>query len=162
MDKAGAPSINDFQYTFHNLSTIIESFIDKLELKNINFYIQDYGGPIAFRIAFRRPELIRSFIIQNANVYLEGLGEALAPMSAYIENDNTETEQGARAFLKLEVTKWTYLDGASQPDRVSPDSYSIDQFYLDRPDNDFIQLALFRDYGSNIAFISRVAKLFKK
>ncbi|KUJ61329.1 alpha/beta hydrolase [Flavobacteriaceae bacterium CRH] len=149
--QSSAPGINEFQYTFHNLSTTIESFIDKLELKNITFYIQDYGGPIAFRIALRRPGLVQSFIIQNANAYLEGLGEALAPLSAYIENDSAEAEQGARTFLTLEATKWTYLDGASEPENVSPDSYSIDQFYLDREGNDVIQLALFRDYGSNIA-----------
>jgi pimeloyl-ACP methyl ester carboxylesterase len=148
--QSSAPNTSEFQYTFHNLSIVIESFIDELKLKNITFYIQDYGGPIAFRIASRRSELVQSFIIQNANAYLEGLGEALAPLSAYIEKDNPETEKGARFFLKLEATKWTYLDGASNPEKVSPDSYALDQYYLDRPGNDLIQLALFRDYGSNI------------
>ncbi len=149
--QSSDPAVSEFQYTFHNLSAVIESLIDKLQLKNINFYIQDYGGPIAFRIALRRPELVQSFIVQNANAYLEGLGEGLAPLSAYIENNSTEAEQGARMFLKFEATRWTYLDGASKPEKVSPDSYSLDQYYLDRPGNDLIQLALFRDYGSNIA-----------
>lgn len=152
--QSSSPRVNEFQYTFHNLSIIIESFIDKLQLTNINFYVQDYGGPIGFRIASRRSELVQSFIIQNANAYLDGLGEALAPLAAYIENNSAEAEQGARAFLKLEATKWTYLDGASEPEKVSPDSYSLDQFYLDRKDNDLIQLALFRDYGTNIALYS--------
>ncbi|MBE8724394.1 alpha/beta fold hydrolase [Flavobacterium hungaricum] len=149
--QSSAPRTNEFEYTFHNLSVIIEAFIEELGLQKINFYIQDYGGPIAFRIASRRPEWVNSFIIQNANAYLEGLGEALAPLAAYIESDSEEAEQGARTFLQLEATKWTYLDGASEPEKISPDSYSLDQFYLDRPGNDLIQLALFRDYGSNIA-----------
>lgn len=160
--QSDAPNTNEFQYTFHNLSTIIELFIDKLQLKNITFYIQDYGGPIAFRIALRRPELVQSFIIQNANAYLDGLGEALAPLSAYIENDNSESEKGARTFLNLEATKWTYLDGASKPEKVSPDSYSLDQYYLDRPGNDLIQLALFRDYGSNIGLYPEWQNYLKK
>ncbi len=149
--QSSAPNVEEFQYTFHNLSIVIESFIDKLQLKNINFYVQDYGGPIGFRIASRRSELIESFIIQNANSYLDGLGEALAPLAAYIESDSPEAEKGARLFLKYEATKWTYLDGASEPEKISPDSYALDQFYLDRTGNDAIQLALFRDYGSNIA-----------
>ncbi|MFD1605521.1 alpha/beta fold hydrolase [Flavobacterium artemisiae] len=159
--QSSMPNTSEFEYTFHNLSFIIEKFIDKLKLKNIHFYVQDYGGPIAFRIASRRPELVNSFIIQNANAYLEGLGEALAPLAAYIESDSEEAEKGARVFLKLEATRWTYLDGASKPEKISPDSYSLDQYYLDRPGNDLIQLALFRDYGSNIALYSEWQYYFK-
>ncbi|WP_449397419.1 alpha/beta hydrolase [Chryseobacterium wanjuense] len=95
--------------------------------------------------------MIKSFIIQNANAYEEGLGEALAPLAAYIENNSDEAERGARAFLKPEATQWQYLEGASDPENISPDSYSMDQFYLQRPGNDLIQLALFRDYGNNMA-----------
>lgn len=149
--QSSAPNVEEFQYTFHNLSKVIESFIDKLHLKNITFYVQDYGGPIGFRVASRRSDLVQSFIIQNANSYVDGLGEALAPLAAYIESDSPEAEKGARVFLKHEATKWTYLDGASEPEKISPDSYDLDQFYLDRTGNDAIQLALFRDYGSNIA-----------
>ncbi|PBJ10158.1 alpha/beta fold hydrolase [Flavobacterium sp. ACN6] len=159
--QSSAPDIKEFQYTFHNLSLVIESFIEKLQLKNINFYVQDYGGPIGFRIALRRPELVQSFIVQNANAYLEGLGEALGPLAAYIETNSVETEKGARMFLEFEATKWTYLDGALEPEKISPDSYSIDQFYLDRPGNDSIQLSLFRDYGSNIALYPEWQHYFK-
>lgn len=160
--QSSMPNTNEFEYSFHNLSVVIEAFIDELNLKNIHFYVQDYGGPIAFRIASRRPELVNSFIIQNANAYLDGLGEALAPLAAYIESDSEEAEKGARVFLKLEATKWTYLDGASKPEKISPDSYSLDQYYLDRPGNDLIQLALFRDYGSNIALYPEWQDYFKK
>lgn len=159
--QSSAPDTNEFQYTFHNLSVIIESFIDKLQLKNIHFYVQDYGGPIGFRIALRRPELVQSFIVQNANAYLDGLGEALAPLAAYIESDSTEAEKGARFFLEYEATKWTYLDGASEPEKISPDSYAVDQFYLNRAGNDKIQLALFRDYGSNIGLYPEFQHYFK-
>ncbi|WP_449397418.1 alpha/beta fold hydrolase [Chryseobacterium wanjuense] len=41
--QSSAPEIKDFTYSFHNLSVVMESFIDTLQLKNINFYIQDYG-----------------------------------------------------------------------------------------------------------------------
>ncbi|MTH17715.1 alpha/beta hydrolase [Flavobacterium sp. LC2016-01] len=148
--QSSAPTLQEYNYTFDTLSDTIEHFIDHLDLRNINLYIQDYGGPIGMRIALRRPELISSLIIQNANAYLEGLGEALAPLTAYIENQNNETESKARFFLTLEATKWQYFNGAENVDKISPDSYTLDQYYLDRPGNDLIQLALFRDYGSNV------------
>ncbi|WP_431241738.1 alpha/beta fold hydrolase [Flavobacterium sp. P21] len=96
--QSSAPTLQEYNYTFDNLSVTIEHFIDHLNLKNISLYIQDYGGPIGLRIAARRPEIISSLIIQNANAYLEGLGEALAPLTAYIDNQNTETESKARFF----------------------------------------------------------------
>lgn len=149
--QSSAPDTSNYAYTFDNLATTVEHFIDHLQLTGIHLYIQDYGGPIGFRIATRRPQLIRSFIIQNANAYLEGLGAALEPLTAYIHHPNAEHEAQARFFLTPEATRWQYLNGAEDAQTISPDSYAIDQYYLNRPGNDHIQLALFRDYGSNVA-----------
>lgn len=148
--QSSAPSIKEYEYTFDNLSITVEHFIEKMGLKKFSLYMQDYGGPIGFRIAVKRPELIQSLIIQNANAYKEGLGDALAPLVAYIQNPNAETENTARGFLILDTTKWQYLNGAEDASKVSPDSYTIDQAYLDRKGNDQIQLALFRNYGANL------------
>ncbi|HEY8897406.1 MAG TPA: alpha/beta hydrolase [Niastella sp.] len=159
--QSSAPGIDEFTYTFDNLSVIIEQFIDKLQLKDINLYIQDYGGPVGLRIACRRPELIHSLIIQNANAYVEGFGAATDPLMAYIENPK-ENEQKARFFLTLDATKWQYLNGAGDVEKISPDSWSVDQYYLARKNNDEIQLALFRDYGSNISKYEEWQAYFKK
>jgi pimeloyl-ACP methyl ester carboxylesterase len=160
--QSSAPTPQEYQYTFDNLSVTIEHFIDKLKIKKASFYIQDYGGPVGMRIATRRPEMIQSLIIQNANAYVEGLGEVLKPLIAYVETPNAETEEAARFFLTIEATKWQYLTGAGDPDKIAPDSYSIDQYYLDRKGNDVIQLALFRDYGSNIALYDKWHQYFAK
>ncbi|RYY15805.1 MAG: alpha/beta hydrolase, partial [Chitinophagaceae bacterium] len=114
-----------------------------------NLYMQDYGGPIGLRIASRRPELIHSLIIQNANAYKEGLGSQLAPLTGYFENPNIQNEEKVRFFLTLEATKWQYTFGSGDANKINPDSYITDQYYLDRKGNDEIQLALFRDYGNN-------------
>lgn len=148
--QSSAPNVKEYEYTFDNLSITVEHFIDKIGLKKFSLYMQDYGGPIGFRVAVKRPEFIQSLIIQNANAYKEGLGDALAPLVAYIQNPNSETENTARGFLILDTTKWQYLNGAEDTSKVSPDSYTIDQAYLDRKGNDQIQLALFRNYGSNL------------
>jgi pimeloyl-ACP methyl ester carboxylesterase len=148
--QSSAPSIREYTYTFDNLSKTIEHFIEALGLKKINLYMQDYGGPVGFRIAERRPELIQSLLIQNANAYNEGLGEALQPLVAYIQSPDAETEKAVRIFFTIDATKWQYTEGAEDISKVSPDGYITDQYYLDRKGNDEIQLALFRNYGNNL------------
>jgi len=160
--QSSAPTPKQYKYTFDNLSITMEHFIDKLKIKKTSLYIQDYGGPVGMRIATRRPELIQSIIIQNANAYVEGLGEILKPLIAYVEHPGPETEQAARFFLTIDATKWQYITGAGSPERVSPDSYGMDQYYLDREGNDAIQLALFRDYGSNIALYEKWHQYFAR
>lgn len=159
--QSSAPSVQEFSYTFDNLAKVMEHFIDQLQLEHIHLYVQDYGGPVGFRIASRRPELFASLIIQNANAYTEGLGQALAPLVAYIQYPDATHEQAARVFLTLNATKWAYLNGAQDISLVSPDSYITDQYYLDRAGNDEIQLALFRDYGSNLALYEAWHQYFR-
>lgn len=160
--QSSAPSAKDYQYSFANLTAVMEDFIDALELKKFSLYVQDYGGPIGFRIAAKRPYAIQSLIVQNANAYNEGLGEALKPLVGYIQNPNPETEKAARGLLTLEGTKWQYTDGAEDLSKISPDSYTSDQFYLDRLGNDEIQLSLFRNYGSNLPLYEVWQNYFRK
>ena len=160
--QSSAPSLSAYDYSFDNLAQTINRFIDVLDLKNFSLYVQDYGGPIGFRIAAKRPELIQALIIQNANAYNEGLGEALKPLVEYIQDQNAETEKAVRVFLSPGTTQWLYTDGAEDISKVSPDSYIIDQHYLDRPGNDEIQLALFRNYGTNLPLYDEWHSYFRK
>jgi pimeloyl-ACP methyl ester carboxylesterase len=148
--QSSSPLPTAYSYSFDNLALTINNFIDILELKKFSLYVQDYGGPIGFRIAAKRPELIETLIIQNANAYNEGLGDALIPLVNYIQNQNAKTEESVREFLTPDITKWLYTEGAEDVFKISPDGYTIDQYYLDRPGNDEIQLALFRNYGTNL------------
>lgn len=148
--QSSCPSVSDYDYSFDNLALTMSHFIDELGLKKFSLYLHDYGGPVGFRIAAQRPEIIEALIVQNANAYNEGLGDALTPLIHYIKSQNKETEEGARFFLSVGATKWLYTEGAEDASRVGPDGYTIDQYYLDRPGNDEIQLALFRNYGTNL------------
>ena len=157
---SSCPGVDQYEYTFDNLSTTVEQFIIALKLTEVVLYVQDYGGPIGFRIASRRPKLIRALIIQNANAYKEGLGDAIAPMKNYFTNPTEETEKGARWIFT--TTKWQYTDGAGDSSRISPDSYLVDQFFLDRPGIDKIQLALFRDYKNNLTLYPKWQSYFRE
>jgi pimeloyl-ACP methyl ester carboxylesterase len=160
--QSSSPSPSEYDYSFDNLALTINHFIDALELKKFSLYVHDYGGPVGFRIAVQRPELIQALIVQNANAYHEGLGDALKPLVAYIQNQNAETEKGARGFLSFDALKWLYTDGAEDVSKISPDSYTTDQYYLSRPGNDEIQLALFRNYGTNLSLYDEWQTYFRK
>jgi pimeloyl-ACP methyl ester carboxylesterase len=160
--QSGAPSPKNYTYSFDNLANTVNHFIDSLRLNKFSMYVQDYGGPVGFRIASQRPEMIQALIVQNANAYTEGLGDALNPLIQYIQNPNMETEKGARGFLSFDATKWQYTDGAADISNISPDSYTTDQYYLDRPGNDEIQLTLFRNYGSNLPLYATWQAYFRK
>lgn len=144
------PTKDEFKYTFDNISNVMEKFIDTIGLKNFTLFMQDYGSPVGFRIATRRPELIQALVIQNAIAHTDGIGPNLAAFPPFWSNRNTETEKPLRDFLTINGTKFQYLDGAENPENFNPDGYSMDQFFLDRPNNAEVQLELFFDYQNNV------------
>jgi pimeloyl-ACP methyl ester carboxylesterase len=144
------PATTEFDYTFENLARLVDAFIDALGVTKLSMYVQDYGGPIGMRIATKRPGLIRAIVVQNSNFHREGISEALAPLANYWNDRSPAAEAGVRAFLTLETTTFQYTHGVRFPERVSKDAIALDQLNLDRPGNDAIQLALFRDYASNL------------
>ena len=160
--QSSSPLPSIYDYSFDNLALTINHFIDALGLKKFSLYVQDYGGPVGFRIAAQRPEMIQALIIQNANAYNEGLGDALKPLVDYIQNPNPATEKTVRFFLSFDANKWLHTDGAEDLSNISPDSYTIDQYYLDRPGNDEIQLTLFRNYGTNLSLYEDWHSYFRK
>jgi len=142
--------LNEFNYTFDNLASVINKFTNAIGLKNYSLYVQDYGAPVGFRLAVRNPERVRALIVQNGNVYEEGLSEAAAPLKTFGETRDPKIGEALRCFLKPEMTRFQYTQGARNLKLISPDTWTHDQGVLDRPGNAEIQLALFADYLSNI------------
>jgi pimeloyl-ACP methyl ester carboxylesterase len=146
-----APSNKEFTYTFDNLAEHVAGLVDVLGLKSYILYMQDYGGPIGFRLFTSRPEKVKGFIIQNANAYMEGVGDApkgvLLPLW---ERRTPETEKPARDFVGLEGTKFHWLVGAKNPEAINPDNWILDQALLDRPGVQDYQVDLLENYKTNI------------
>src|SRR5271156_2700095 len=138
-----APSVRDFEYTFDNLAAHVEDLLfQSLGLKQFSIYVQDYGAPVGYRIASKHPDAIQSIVVQNGNAYAEGIGSGFDAMKPFWANRNSETEKPVRELLKKETTIFQYTHGVKDVARISPDSYTFDQFFLDRPGNDTIQLNL--------------------
>jgi pimeloyl-ACP methyl ester carboxylesterase len=146
-----APDRTVFTYSFDHLAEVIDQFTEALGLSRYAVYVFDYGAPIGFRLALRHPARITAVISQNGNAYLEGLSEGWNPIQTYWKDPSSENRAALRAFLKPETTQWQYMHGVPMPERLSPDSWTLDSALLARPGNDEIQLDLFGDYQSNVA-----------
>ena len=146
-----APDVSQFEYTFDNLAAWVEELLfHTLGLTKFSIYVQDYGAPVGYRIAFRHQDAIEGMVVQNGNAYLEGIGGAFDPMKPFWANRTKETEQPVRSLLTLETTIFQYTHGVQDVSRINPDCYTVDQHFLDRPGNDAIQLNLLHNYQANL------------
>ncbi|MFE7723424.1 alpha/beta fold hydrolase [Nocardia rhizosphaerihabitans] len=140
----------DFEYTFDRLAEITEGFADRLGLTEFALYVFDFGAPIGFRMAVRHPERITGLVVQNGNAYEAGLSDGAREFIA-LRPDQDGAEQAIRQLLTLEGTRGQYETGVADPGLLAPDSWTLDQHYLELPGRKQAQLALAFDYHSNVA-----------
>jgi pimeloyl-ACP methyl ester carboxylesterase len=147
--------------TFDRLADTIDRFTEIVGFDRYAIYVFDYGAPTGFRLAVRHPDRITAIISQNGNAYEEGLSDGWSPIRAYWQDASPANREALRAFLKPETTAWQYTHGVPDATRVSPDGYSLDNFYLSRPGADEVQLDLMGDYKSNDALYPTFQNYFR-
>jgi pimeloyl-ACP methyl ester carboxylesterase len=144
------PTPGEFNYTFDHLAEVTEKFADALRLNRYTLFLHDYGGPVGMRMAVARSEKIRAIIIQNAVSHEEGLSSLWAARRAFW-NDRPAHEAAFRKnFLSLETTRNRHLGTSPHPDRIDPDSWTDEFYFLNQPGQADIQTDLFFDYQNNL------------
>ncbi|MER5311859.1 alpha/beta hydrolase [Streptomyces sp. NPDC002773] len=148
---SAAPAVDDFTYSFDRLTEITLKLLDRLGADRFALYLQDYGAPIGLRIATRHPERVTAIVSQSGNAYLEGFTPFWDVLFAHAK-DREANETAVRELLTAEATRWQYTHGvpADRLDRITPETWTLDQAGLDRPGNKDIQLQLFWDYQFNL------------
>ena len=145
------PDPAKFAYTFDKLAEITEHFLAAKGFHHYGLYVQDYGGPVGFRIVGRHPEQLDWLVVQNSNAYEVGFTAAWDGFrNALWINRGPETEKPLAAFLEEEQIKAIYLHGAHDPHLISPDGWVMDAALLRRPNAKRVQLDLFYDYKNNV------------
>ena len=147
-----------------DLAGVVEEFTAILGLSKYAIYVQDYGAPVGYRLASRHPDRVTAIVVQNGNAYDEGLdNDFWKPLKTYWQEPTSlEKRNALRAFINVEATRWQYTHGVPHPEFVSPDGWTTDQYLLDRPGNDEIQLDLFLSYGSNPPLYPHWQEYFRK
>ncbi|MEV2276578.1 alpha/beta hydrolase [Nocardiopsis sp. NPDC049922] len=143
-----------FTYSFDALADTVEGFVDRLGLTRFTMYLFDFGAPVGFRLALRRPERVAGLIVQNGNAYEEGLSDAARAFTA-LTPDTPGAERTIRDLFTLPATRAQYEGGTGSPELVAPEGWLLDQHFLDLPERQEAQLALAYDYRSNIAAYPR-------
>jgi pimeloyl-ACP methyl ester carboxylesterase len=146
-----APSAKVFSYTFDHIAEIMQQFTEALHLDRYALYMQDYGGPVGFRLAIAHPERVQAFIIQNAVAHEDGLGPLWQKRREFWA-DRAANEAGLRAnSSSLAATRQRHVGSNPNPETLDPDRWTDEFAFLSRPGEEEIQLDLFYDYRTNVA-----------
>lgn len=159
-----APSTTEFAYTFDALATLTAKLLAALGVASYAIYVQDYGAPVGWRLALDEAHPVEAVVTQNGNAYEAGFFDSpwTRRAIAYGADPNPGTEAAVRAAFTLEDVRWQYLTGTPDPAVVSPDAWHHDVERLSRPGVDQVQLALFRDYGTNVPLYPRLHRLLRE
>lgn len=149
--NSSAPSPSDFTYTFDNIAGVIGELTNRLGLTSYVLLMQDYGGPVGFRMALDHPERVRAMIIQNAVAHEQGLSPLWDARRRYWADPAHELEALRANFTSLEATRQRHLGSSPHPERYDPDAWLDEYAFLTRPGQPEIQTRLFLDYRTNVA-----------
>jgi len=145
------PDPGTYNYTFDGISRTIEKFLEAKNFDHYGLFVQDYGGPVGFRIVGRRPEALDWLIVQNSNAYEEGFTSAWDGFRGALWKDRSpENEAPLAAFLTHDAIKGIYLHGSPRPELISPDNWKSDYGFMQRPHAVRVNLDLFYDYRTNV------------
>ena len=161
--RSATPAVDAFPYTFDALTDVTEHLLAQLDVDRFALYVQDYGAPIGWRLALRHPDQVTAIISQNGNAYTDGFVDAFwTGLFAYAgDHGDPAKEAAVRGALTADMTRWQYEHGVPDPSLIDPDAWTHAQHGLERPGNDEIQLALFRDYASNPPLYPAVQEYFR-
>ncbi|MGH7488309.1 MAG: alpha/beta fold hydrolase, partial [bacterium] len=145
------PDPATYHYSFDGISEIVEHFLALKGFDHYGLFVQDYGGPVGFRVVGRNPKALDWLVIQNSNAYEVGFTPAWDGFrGALWKNRSAETEKPLAGFLTHDAIKGIYLFGAKNPDLISPDNWESDSAFMQRPNAVRVNLDLFYDYRTNV------------
>jgi pimeloyl-ACP methyl ester carboxylesterase len=144
------PDPKKFAYTFDRYAEIMSHFTEALGLSRYTLYMQDYGGPVGFRMALAHPDRIEALIVQDAVAHNEGLGVNWKARRAFWA-DRAANESALRVnLLSLATTRTRHVGNDPNSERYDPDLWTDEFAFLSQPGQGDIQSDLFYDYRTNV------------
>jgi len=144
------PDPKQFAYTFDHIASVMVDFAETLGLSRYTLYMQDYGGPVGFRMALAHPERVQALIVQDAVAHNEGLGANWATRRAFWADRQTNEEALRKNLLSLAPTKTRHVGDDPNVDLYDPDLWTDEYAFLNAPGQAQIQSDLFYDYRTNV------------
>jgi len=144
------PDPKDFAYTFDHYAEIVTHFTEGLGLSRYTLYMQDYGGPVGFRMALAHPERIEALIVQDAVAHNEGLGANWAARRAFWADRTAQEKNLRQNLLSLATTRTRHVGDDPNVELYDPDLWTDEYAFLSAPGQAEIQTDLFYDYRTNV------------
>jgi len=144
------PDPTQFAYTFDNIAAVMQNFTQALGLSNYTLYMQDYGGPVGFRMALAHPERVQALIVQDAVAHNEGLGPNWATRRAFWADRSANEAALRENLLSLAATKTRHIGDDPNVELYDPDLWTDEYGFLNAPEQAQIQSDLFYDYRTNV------------
>jgi pimeloyl-ACP methyl ester carboxylesterase len=145
------PDPKKFAYTFDHYAEIMNHFTEVLRLSRYTLYMQDYGGPVGFRMALAHPDRIEALIVQDAVAHNDGLGANWKTRRAFWA-DRAANESALRTnLLSLATTRTRHVGNDPNVECYDPDLWTDEFAFLSQPVQADIQSDLFYDYRTNVA-----------
>ncbi len=144
------PDPKSFAYTFDHCAEIVTHFTEALGLAHYTLYMQDYGGPVGFRMALAHPERIEALIVQDAVAHNEGLGANWKARRAFWADRAANEATLRENLLSLATTRTRHVGNDPNVDRYDPDLWTDEFAFLSQPGQADIQSDLFYDYRTNV------------
>ena len=144
------PDPKQFEYTFDHITHVIDDFAQVLGLSRYTLYMQDYGGPVGFRMVLAHPERVEALIVQDAVAHNEGLGENWSTRRAFWADRSAHEEELRKNLLSMAATKTRHIGDDPNVELYNPDLWSDEYAFLNSPGQAQIQSDLFYDYRTNV------------
>jgi pimeloyl-ACP methyl ester carboxylesterase len=144
------PDPEQFDYTFDHIASVMDGFTQALGLSRYTLYMQDYGGPVGFRMILAHPERAQALIIQDAVAHDEGLGPNWATRRAFWADRPASEEALRKNLLSLATTKTRHIGDDPNIELYDPDLWTDEYAFLTAPGQAQIQSNLFYDYRTNV------------
>ena len=144
------PDPKQFDYTFDHIASVMDDFTQALGLSHYTLYMQDYGGPVGFRMALAHPERVQALIVQDAVAHNEGLGANWATRRAFWADRPANEEALRKNLLSLATTKTRHVGDDPNVELYDPDLWTDEYAFLNSPGQAQIQSDLFYDYRTNV------------
>jgi pimeloyl-ACP methyl ester carboxylesterase len=144
------PDPKQFDYTFDHIARVIDDFSQVLGLSRYTLYMQDYGGPVGFRMALAHPERVEALIVQDAVAHNEGLGANWATRRVFWADRSAHEEDLRKNLLSMAATKTRHVGDDPNVDLYDPDLWTDEYAFLNSPGQAQIQSDLFYDYRTNV------------
>lgn len=148
--NSAAPPPDQFSYTFDHLAEVMLHFTDALRLERYTMFMQDYGAPVGMRMAVARPTAVNAMVIQNGNLYDEGLGAMWNQRKAYWANRAAHEAEVRASLLSFNVMRARHVGTDPDVDAYNPDLWIDELAFMRRAGEIEIQSELAYDYRHNV------------